>query len=212
MGDLSHAFGYSGARDPDFRYCVQSLRDAGSGYDGYVLDGCGLTGGCSGGPQVCFSCEMLSTVYIYKSLKDCIIWHCFVTSIVALKHTTDGFKLPTEMAVERSLPSTLTVQSFYQATWAGLGCTAIRHSVSSKRPRRSPRRMPMERASLTRTPETMRPSTTWEGWLWWWRQRIMWSLQRPFYRRPVRSGLLRPVRRKLPCEKGLFFFRACREC
>ena len=73
MGDLSHAFGYSGARDPDFRYCVQSLRDAGSGYDGYVLDGCGLTGGCSGGPQVCFSCEMLSTVYIYKSLKDCII-------------------------------------------------------------------------------------------------------------------------------------------
>jgi hypothetical protein len=48
VSDLAYALGYSKKQDPDFRYCVQTLEV--SGYDGYVLDGCGLSGGSSGGP------------------------------------------------------------------------------------------------------------------------------------------------------------------
>lgn len=56
----SHALGYSGKDDPDFRYCVQDLADSNIFFgesspiqpDGYVLDGCGLQGGSSGGPWI----------------------------------------------------------------------------------------------------------------------------------------------------------------
>ena len=45
----SYALGYSGNEDPSFRYCYQPM----SFYSyGYVLDGCELSGGSSGGPWV----------------------------------------------------------------------------------------------------------------------------------------------------------------
>ena len=51
------ALGYSARRDPDFRYCVQNLQEqidveGKTAYErgGYLLNGCYLTGGASGGP------------------------------------------------------------------------------------------------------------------------------------------------------------------
>ena len=53
----AHGLGYSGKDDPDFMYCVQDTLDSNVFFgpsslqpDGYVLDGCGLQGGSSGGP------------------------------------------------------------------------------------------------------------------------------------------------------------------
>lgn len=48
-GRSAYGLGYSGNRDPDFRYCVQDL-DHYPSRGGYILNGCGLTGGSSGGP------------------------------------------------------------------------------------------------------------------------------------------------------------------
>ena len=50
VGSDATALGYSGAKDPDFRYCTQRLTRADASRGGYMLDGCGLTGGSSGGP------------------------------------------------------------------------------------------------------------------------------------------------------------------
>lgn len=47
-GSLSYAFGYPGNRDPNFQYCRQVL-DPEQGR-GYLLDGCDMQGGSSGGP------------------------------------------------------------------------------------------------------------------------------------------------------------------
>lgn len=44
----SYALGYSGDQDPSFRYCYQPMTF--DSYYGYVLDGCELSGGSSGGP------------------------------------------------------------------------------------------------------------------------------------------------------------------
>lgn len=54
LGNASYALGYPGDRDvttnpSDFRYCRQMLEEK-PNYGGYLLDGCGLTGGASGGP------------------------------------------------------------------------------------------------------------------------------------------------------------------
>ena len=53
-GEYATALGYPANLDTedqpsDFRYCRQSLREE-AGKGGYVLNGCGLKGGASGGP------------------------------------------------------------------------------------------------------------------------------------------------------------------
>jgi len=54
LGNAGYALGYPGDRDrstnpSDLRYCLQVLEER-SNYGGYVLDGCGLMAGASGGP------------------------------------------------------------------------------------------------------------------------------------------------------------------
>jgi hypothetical protein len=46
---LTHAFGYSGSKDPSFRYCAENLGTLSNEPDNWWLGSCGLTGGSSGG-------------------------------------------------------------------------------------------------------------------------------------------------------------------
>jgi len=50
-----YGFGYSLEHNPDFRYCSDTtgFKDVTKGVPTYWLDGCGLTGGASGGPWMC---------------------------------------------------------------------------------------------------------------------------------------------------------------
>ena len=48
--DFTHALGYSLSHDPEFRYCAEDMTITGT--VNWLLPGCGLSGGASGGPWV----------------------------------------------------------------------------------------------------------------------------------------------------------------
>jgi hypothetical protein len=49
-GLFTHAFGYSGSKDPQLRYCAENLGTLSNYPSNWWLGSCGLTGGSSGGP------------------------------------------------------------------------------------------------------------------------------------------------------------------
>ena len=51
VGEKSHALGYPGNYDPDFRYCAQDMGTT-NGPNNYWMSSCTLSGGSSGGPWV----------------------------------------------------------------------------------------------------------------------------------------------------------------